>query len=223
MRAVAHVAAPDGQWLTIHEASQLIGVSVATLRRWCDAGNVRAFTTPGGHRRFARSAVLSLVPDATQSHPRVGGNGETAIRIVRAYRRELRQPPAAPPTLEAISDAARQPYRDHGRAMVRGLIDSLDASHGDGNRYMARAQSGAAACGRIAALDGLSLQDAIALFVRFRGPFLHELGALARRWDLDAVGSTTLLEAASDAIDRLLPAMIGGYEEASVRSTEVAR
>lgn len=50
------------EWLTLGEACALVGVSPATLRRWSDKGDVRAFTTPGGHRRFARSAILGLLP-----------------------------------------------------------------------------------------------------------------------------------------------------------------
>ncbi|HEY7893119.1 MAG TPA: helix-turn-helix domain-containing protein [Solirubrobacteraceae bacterium] len=50
------------EWLTLQEACALIGVSPATLRRWSANGDVRTFTTPGGHRRFARSAILDLLP-----------------------------------------------------------------------------------------------------------------------------------------------------------------
>ncbi len=54
-----------GEWLTLQEACSLVGVSPATLRRWAKNGNVRTFTTPGGHRRFARSAMLALLPAPT--------------------------------------------------------------------------------------------------------------------------------------------------------------
>lgn len=47
--------------LSVHEACALLGVSPATLRRWSDAGDVPAFTTPGGHRRFARQDILDLL------------------------------------------------------------------------------------------------------------------------------------------------------------------
>jgi len=50
------------EWLTVREASELIGVSPATLRRWSDNGEITTFTTPGGHRRFARSAIMGLLP-----------------------------------------------------------------------------------------------------------------------------------------------------------------
>jgi glutamyl-tRNA reductase len=49
------------EWLTLHEACSLVGVSPATLRRWSDNGDISSFTTPGGHRRFAKSALLDLL------------------------------------------------------------------------------------------------------------------------------------------------------------------
>ncbi len=49
------------EWLTLHEACSLVGVSPATLRRWSNNGDVSTFTTPGGHRRFAKSAILGLL------------------------------------------------------------------------------------------------------------------------------------------------------------------
>lgn len=52
-------AAPD--WLTLGEASRLLGVDESTLRTWADAGRIPAYRTPGGHRRFARQAVVEFL------------------------------------------------------------------------------------------------------------------------------------------------------------------
>ena len=38
-----------------------IGVSESSLKRWCDAGYVRATKTAGGHRRVTRSEVISFI------------------------------------------------------------------------------------------------------------------------------------------------------------------
>lgn len=62
--AEATKAPPGDDWLTVREACALVGVSAGTLRRWSDEGHVEAFTTPGGHRRFARAAILALLPDS---------------------------------------------------------------------------------------------------------------------------------------------------------------
>lgn len=42
---------------TSSEAARYIGVSLATIRRWTDAGHIRCYRTPGGQRRFSRSQL----------------------------------------------------------------------------------------------------------------------------------------------------------------------
>ena len=205
-------AAPT-EWLTIREASAIVGVSVATLRRWCDAGLVRVFTTPGGHRRFARSAVLDLMP-ARGPAESVADGGETAIRMVRAYRRANRRAPLLPPALALMGERERNELREHGRHMVAALVDALDNDSTVDSTHRARARAAAAACGVIAGTAHVPLQEMLALFVRFRAPFLHELGAVCRRRRLDATATARMLERASDALDGLLPAVIRGYEGA---------
>jgi excisionase family DNA binding protein len=39
-------------WLSLTEASKVLGVHQTTLRRWADSGSIPCFRTPGGHRRF---------------------------------------------------------------------------------------------------------------------------------------------------------------------------
>src|SRR4051794_32986707 len=46
-----HTMEQEG-WLSLHEASEKMGVSAATLRVWADEGRVESYRTPGGHRRF---------------------------------------------------------------------------------------------------------------------------------------------------------------------------
>jgi excisionase family DNA binding protein len=54
-RVQQSVAAEQAEWLTLGQAAKYLGVAQSTLRKWCDARRVPAFTTPGGHRRFRRS------------------------------------------------------------------------------------------------------------------------------------------------------------------------
>jgi excisionase family DNA binding protein len=212
--AIRPQVVPSAEWLSIREASELVGVSVATLRRWCDAGEVRAFTTPGGHRRFARSAVLDLARPSAGRQP-IGCNGETQIRIVRAYRREVRRAEAGLGSLANSPERVRRQLRQHGAAMVGALIEALDAPPSVAADHIDRARRAAAACGGLAAHEGLSLADALAMFVRFRRPFVHQVGAVVRGQGRDAADATTVLVAASDALDQLLPAVVAGYRGGS--------
>ncbi|MBI5496273.1 MAG: helix-turn-helix domain-containing protein [Deltaproteobacteria bacterium] len=46
--------------VTVAQAARQLGVGTATVKRWCDAGLLRASRTAGGHRRFAAADVERL-------------------------------------------------------------------------------------------------------------------------------------------------------------------
>src|SRR4030088_2933097 len=92
-------------WLSLGEASRILGITPATLRRWADHGDVAAFVTPGGHRRFPRSTIESLLPQARRRRPPLAGIGATAERVARVSRRaKPAGRPAPPPWLAALSE-----------------------------------------------------------------------------------------------------------------------
>jgi excisionase family DNA binding protein len=53
---------------TSSQAARYLGVSLATIRRWADAGHLSCYRTPGGQRRFSREQldnfIVSLQPAA---------------------------------------------------------------------------------------------------------------------------------------------------------------
>jgi excisionase family DNA binding protein len=46
---------------TSSQAARYLGVSLATIRRWADAGYLRCYRTPGGQRRFSREQLDDFV------------------------------------------------------------------------------------------------------------------------------------------------------------------
>jgi excisionase family DNA binding protein len=42
---------------TSSQAARYLGVSLATIRRWTDAGHIGCYRTPGGQRRFSRDQL----------------------------------------------------------------------------------------------------------------------------------------------------------------------
>lgn len=46
--------------ISLHEASVILGVCSATVRRYCDLGTLPHLRTPGGQRRFRLREVLAL-------------------------------------------------------------------------------------------------------------------------------------------------------------------
>ncbi len=217
--STARVRTPS-PWMTIHEASALIGVSPATLRRWCDQGDVKAFTTPGGHRRFSRSAILGLVPAGRRTRPSLRSLGETPERIVdEVYHRK------APAVAEQVAwDPAAtaqdmEPFRDLGRRAALALLEHLEAPDpSTAASALGTAEELSAEHGRIAARRGLPMGAAVDAFLGFRAVFLRELCETARARDLDATETTEMLEGANAALDRLLHAFVRAHEAVAVES-----
>jgi len=200
----------SGVWLTLGQASQTLGVTANTLRRWADRGQVPSFTTPGGHRRFLASAVQALVPAARARRPALATMGASSDHIVRAYRRA--QPlthsrAAAAGWLDGLSDKERARFRERGMQLVGDLLAFLDSERGD----LTVAERHAHDYGIQAARLGASLSDTVEGFLRFRKPFVDELVAIARRRHLDTREATTLLVDAESALDRLLVALMTGH------------
>jgi excisionase family DNA binding protein len=46
---------------TSSQAAVYLGVSLATIRRWTDAGHISCFRTPGGQRRFSREQLDGFI------------------------------------------------------------------------------------------------------------------------------------------------------------------
>jgi DNA-binding transcriptional MerR regulator len=194
----------------------LLGVSPATLRRWSDAGRLRVFTTPGGHRRFSRPALERLLPADRSRRPSLGGAGLTPSRIARTYRRASRDAAPELPWVLTLTEEQRILFRERGQLLAASLLQHLDATQPEAKaHHLKEAAATAADHGRVAATLGLSLSQTVEGFLRFRAPFHHELAVAARRRGFDSAETTDLLEMAERAMDRLLVATMTGHSLAA--------
>jgi excisionase family DNA binding protein len=67
----------DRQLLTSSQAARYLGVSLATIRRWTDAGHVSCYRTPGGQRRFSRGQLDQFIA-SMRRNSHTGESGESA-------------------------------------------------------------------------------------------------------------------------------------------------
>jgi excisionase family DNA binding protein len=209
---VTRSASRDPDWVSLSEASRVLGVSPATLRRWSDAGRLRVFTTPGGHRRFSRSALERLLPADRSRRPSIGGAGLSPSRIARTYRRASRDAAPELPWVLSLTDDQRLLFRERGHVLAASLLQYLDATRPEAaTHHLREASESAGEYGTVAAGLGLSLSQTVEGFLRFRAPFHHELAVAARRRGFDTAETTDLLETAERAMDRLLVATMSGH------------
>lgn len=223
MRARAATRATG--WVTLAAACRMLGVSPSTVRRWGDTGMVRTYLTPGGHRRFSQAGLEALLPDRpTSARPSLTDLGETPDRMARGYHRAAGTVPGRMPWIAELEDDQRERFRGYGRDIVAALIAVLDT--GDARQrdeHLRTAEDACAQYGRIARREGLPIVTTADLFLRFRVPFLAELGALARRRELDAPAATALFADANAALDDLLLATLRGWESGALTDTRPRR
>ena len=191
-------------WLSLGPASRLVGVDPDTLRRWARDGRIEAFTTPGGHRRFARRSLQQLVATRRRGRTPLASLGATPERVMRAYRRSYALERAATPD-RTVANAERDAFRRDGRLLVEALLAHLDAR--DETRRAAAERDAQVLTDELArrlSAAGTSVAESVALFVAARRPFLAELGAIGRRRSLDTARLSVAYEDASALLDRLL-------------------
>jgi excisionase family DNA binding protein len=201
--------------VSLGDASRLLGVSPATVRRWADAGRLKPFTTPGGHRRFNRDSLERMLPADRPRRPELAIGGLTPSRLRRAYRRNALDRVDASRGmgwLASLSDDDRETFRGLGRGLAWELVAHLDTAEAESRQHhLAEATALAAEYGREGARLGLSLSDVVEGFLAFRRPFLAEVGAVATRRQFDAVEMAELHDDADRAMDRLLVATMSGH------------
>ncbi len=206
---------PDGatEWMSIHEAASLMGVSPATLRRWSDAGDIRTFTTPGGHRRFSRSAIAGLLPTEPLAGPSADQLDGTRARMIRAVRRASRRVAHDAPWSSRLAEPDRAVFAALGRQMIEAVVvvmGQLDPDERE--RTLVSARSAAVECGSLAGRRGLSLRQTIETCLRLRALVIRELATAGRRHDLDGAATTRWIEVSTREIDRLLMEVMRGHE-----------
>lgn len=200
-QALETVPAPShGRWLTLGQACRMLGVDESTLRRWADDGQVHAFRTPGGHRRFLEDDLRELLSGAGHDGQRYRELGELAITRIR---RQLHRRPAREASWHAtVDEASRERLRPLGRRLAALAADYLrrrarragllDDARELGHQY-----------GRELATTGLPLGQAVEAFIFFRRSLDDATRQASQRHGLsgsEAVGASTQVTALADQV-----------------------
>lgn len=63
---------------TSSQAARYLGVSLATVRRWTDAGYLTGYRTPGGQRRFSREQLDGFIASLHRTDERSRGEQQSS-------------------------------------------------------------------------------------------------------------------------------------------------
>ena len=209
-------------WLTLGEASRMLGVDPDTLRRWADNGKVDVFHTPGRHRRFLRTTIEALIPRSRDARrPSFSALGEPPDRIAAEFRRRVRSELVDQDWHSRLDEDSLRWFRERGRRMSELLLGYLDTTRRDGRtQFVVQSEALAREYGEEAARRGLSLGEATQAFLFFRARFMSEIAEVARRRSLETGQATALFAEADRVLDRVIVSLIGGHQSvtATLRS-----
>ncbi|MBN1374538.1 MAG: helix-turn-helix domain-containing protein [Dehalococcoidia bacterium] len=204
--------------VTISEASHMLGVNEATLRQWTDEGKLKAFITPGGHRRYSTSELRKF----TRSSRKKLGVKDLAVEIedTSHIHREI-----ARRFLES-NPSCRQPDYEHQRQLAdlgRGLLDLLikyicEPSTRDST--IAAAREIGLGFGEVLADLGLPLTDSVKAFLSHRDPFMIAVTHLIAKKQLIRGNLMEAIPMANRFIDETLINMISAHQQYCGKSTE---
>ncbi|NOK61193.1 MAG: helix-turn-helix domain-containing protein [Chloroflexi bacterium AL-W] len=196
------------QWLSLQEASSLLGVAASTLRRWGDSGRVPMKKTLGGHRRFSRIAVEQLIhSDQSRLPSRTAPRSKSTNWGVNEHelaRQEWHT------RLAARSDASRM--RGLGQQLLGLLIQYINRREDD-ERFLDEARIIGEHYGHETQQADVSMHDTVEAFLFFRRSFSQlamPLPGIAQPTDL--VEAAELHARIGQFMDAVLLGVITGYE-----------
>jgi excisionase family DNA binding protein len=161
-----------GEWLSLREAAEILGVHPGTVRNWADQGHLPVRRTKGGHRRFRRDDIELW----RQSQESDGGIepalvGQNMLRHTRMQIGEGRLENES--WYQKLDEEARMQYRQSGHSLVQGLIGHLSTS--DGTSMLAEARSLGYEYASRGRRYGLSSAEATHAFLFFRNMLVEEM------------------------------------------------
>lgn len=199
------------RWITLGQACKLLGVNESTLRRWADAGHIRSFRTPGGHRRFSEDDLQAMIAGrGAQGRAPYASLGQLAVTRIR--RRLQRGRGQAAQWYARISQEDRERLRPLGRRLV-ALVSEYLAKGSRRSRLLEEAREVGREYGQELAKDGLSLRDAVEAFSFFRRSLDDTAMELAQKSNLSAEESVEIWELLSGLADQVLLAIAEAYQE----------
>jgi len=205
-----------GLLLTIGEASSILGVSEATLRQWTDNGKVKAFVTPGGHRRYSRAELAKL----TGAH-RYGIKELIQKMEASQHLQIVRERFARAPWYKKLSVKSRKKLREFGQEILNLAVIYISRRR-QRNETSRRAKKLGGELGKYLAESGLSLTDSLEAFLLYRAPVADIVLEVAKGGGVLSRGVVEVMPEVNRLLDDILLSLVSTYQGGKVRNRKAS-
>jgi excisionase family DNA binding protein len=165
-------AAMSGEWLSLSQVAEMLGVHPSTVRNWSDHGRLPVHRTQGGHRRYRRSELeLWLQAQGKENLVDADQVLQRAVNLIRVQINEGRLENET--WYQKLDQEARDHYRRSGQALFQGLVNflSTDSEH----EAMAEARSLGYEYASRGNRYGLTMAEATKAFLFFRDALMESV------------------------------------------------
>lgn len=197
------------EWLSLKEASLLLGVHPSTVRNWADQGRLPTYRTQGGHRRFRRGDIELWLRSQRDHQVPVDLMIQHALRRTRLEISEGKLEGAE--WYLKLDVEAREQYRMSGRSLLLGLIGSL--SDGSTGSTSAEARSLGYEYASRGRRCGLTNVEAVSAFLYFREVLMNSMVGFYEDAGISSPTAWAEMIRKSQAFtDEILVALLETYE-----------
>lgn len=196
--------------VTISEASRLLGVSEAALRQWTDEGKIRAFITPGGHRRYPKADLERLVV----SRQKVLGLKDLVAELeetTQRHREIARASLSASSWYSKLSEGSQEHLADLSRRLLNLIIRYMTQPSKREETIKLVREVGYG-FGETLSGAGLSLTDSVEAFLQHRDPVMKATTHLLRRKEAYTGHVVEAIPLVGRAMDEALVSLVAAYQ-----------
>ncbi len=161
----------DQTWLPLRLAAARLNVHPTTLRRWADNGDIPFLLTPGGHRRFAVTAIEEFASSHSQRRALVPVEQVWAEKALTHTRRALTEP-APEEWFSHMTEDHRARHRQLGRQLMGLTLQYISSEEGNGH-LLEQAREVGCEYGKISIEVGMPLTDALQAAIYFRDELIE--------------------------------------------------
>jgi len=197
--------------VSISEASRMLGVSEATLRQWTDEGKVKAFITPGGHRRYDKTELRSFIGKEHRIH----GIKDLVSSIANTppLHRQLAHIHFSTATwYQKLDMQTQKRLADSGRELLQ-LVTKYLIEPTKRKETEEKVKNIGREFGNEAAKMGLSITEAIEAFMLHRNPVTNAVTDLMKRRESLNEQAVEAIPLLNHIMDETLIAMVKTFQQ----------
>ncbi len=197
--------------LSISEASQKLGVSEASLRQWTDEGKIKAFLTPGGHRRYSHVELKKFI----SAHHKTLGVKDLVVELEDTVQihREIGRTSLNTTSWYSELDSESQERLAH---LGRGLLDVTIRYIAEPSRreeIIKLVRNIGYDHGEMLAKSGLPLTNTVEAFISHRDPMMNAITNLMSKREAFSGRIVQAIPLVTRIMDEALVALVEAHQQ----------